>query len=95
MEQLLKIKDLCRILKCSRQTVYNYLKKELIPAPSRIGSTKFWKNEEILDFIERANKKDRKMRKFEENLNVGVEADFEKTIQQFNKINKIVEEKMR
>ena len=53
-EELLNIKDTCRLLNKTRATIYNYIKKEIKPfdKPLRRGGSVYFKKSEILHYQE-------------------------------------------
>ena len=53
-EELLNIKDTCRLLNKTRATIYNYIKKEIkaFDKPLRRGGSVYFKKSEILHYQE-------------------------------------------
>jgi predicted DNA-binding transcriptional regulator AlpA len=48
---LLTVNDLCNLLKVCRATLYNRLKRGLIPKPARIGTKPYWTHATIQAYL--------------------------------------------
>lgn len=50
-ETLFRSKDVCELLSCSRVTLWRMTRNGLLPIPTRIGRSNYWRAGDIHDFI--------------------------------------------
>lgn len=54
---MMDIQELCKYLKCGRNSIYKNIEKGNLPAPLKVGRLSRWRKEEIDEWIDRNNKK--------------------------------------
>jgi excisionase family DNA binding protein len=57
MNRYLTAKEICEQLKCAMSSLYRWLSLGIFPQPLRIGNMVRWKEEDLIEFIEKADLK--------------------------------------
>ena len=57
LDEMLQMDDLIKSFKVARTTIYEWMRKEDFPKPSKIGGKNFWMKTDIEAYIESSKEK--------------------------------------